>query len=211
MNEFTFLKRCRLVNVSLRPDGLLTYGCIWSLHERILSPITISKCHREIQMGDTTLSRLETRQLKLLCKHLRPKYADLATKIQHSIQQVQTGGGDGRLASMVLVARNLIRSIQSGKSLAVGSLVGESHRYGIFVADPASKFCFTAWQARNTSISLNADHYLEKIISLEVDLVKSKGLLKHIRTRRWTNGLCFFDAAEQLPVLLPWPTAFKAL
>lgn len=211
VKEFTFLKRCRMVNVSLRHDGLLTEGCIWILHERIRVPVVPTVCDTKIQMKDRSLSVPEIKQLQLVCRKIRYKHPTLAAKIRHFLQQVEAEEGDGRLRSLLLMARHLIRSVQSGKLLSVASLIGQGVCQGLFVADDTADYCFTAWQPRSISDALSADHYLEKIISLQVDLVSGPGHLRCIKTGRWMNGLCFFDTPEQEAVLLPWPAPLMTL
>lgn len=208
IKELTFLKRCRFVDVSIRHDGVLTNGCVWVLQEQVVIPAVKFERQQVIGLGDTALSKDEKRQLSMLCEHIEHKCPSLITSIPNFMEQVKDEQGNDRLPAMVVMVRNIVRSIQQRESLVIGSLLRRSHRYGVFVVDEISSHCFTAWQPRVRSESLNTDRHLEKIISLDVEILGSAGALKRLKTLRW---LCFFNPIDQQPTWLPWSASLQQL
>jgi len=211
VKEYTYLKRCRFPDVSLSSGGILTSGCIWRLHGRYRVPPTQHLHNQEIDFQNPLLSEAEMEQLDVLCKHVGHDYPALTESIRRFTKQVRRNEARDRLASMVVMARNLIRSIQLGKILAIASFPGRSRCHGIFTAAEATNHCFTAWQPRMGSESLKADRYLEKFISLEVKIVPSRESVPQLSILRWVAGLCFFGSTDQHQVLLPWSACLQQL
>lgn len=211
VKEYTFLKRCRLPKVSLTHDGILTSGCIWRLHDRCCIPPVKLLHSQEISFQNTTLSEAEVEQLNVLCKYIWHKYPTLTQSIQNFIKQAQSNGKRSSLSLMVVMAQNIIRWIQLGKVLAIGSCLGRRDCHGVFAVSEASNHCFTAWQPRVWTEPVKADRYLEKSVSLEVEIVRSRDMVPHLRIQRWVAGLCFWDTTDQQKVLLPWSASLEQL
>lgn len=211
VKEFTYLKRCRLVRPSICSTGILTEGCVWGLHRRISVPIVRSTQSAEIEFGETELSNDEIKQLDALCRCICHNYPSLTNRILNLMNRNENGERGDRLLSMIIMARNVVRAIQEGKSLAIGSLTNGRCLYGIFVVNDLPSHCFTAWRPRVRSRVLQADRYLEKNISLRVQFLGSKENTQRLKILEGVVGLCFFNKSDHRRVLLPWAESIQLL
>ena len=59
VKEYTYLKRCRFLDVSLSSGGILTSGCIWRLHGRYRISPTQHLHNQEIACQKPLLSEAE--------------------------------------------------------------------------------------------------------------------------------------------------------
>ncbi|KAK5077800.1 hypothetical protein LTR70_009395 [Exophiala xenobiotica] len=196
--EYTFLKRCRFSEVSLCTDGVLTQGYLWSLSE-----------HIDFRKPD--LSADDIKQLHMLCRCIEHKYSELASKVQELVRRCWKGEDSGRLRFMVVMARNIVRSIQCGESIVIGRLVQPRHGHAVFAAERTTAHSSTSWQPSVQSGTLKADRYLEKGMSLEVELVHTPSNIPRLTARRWVAGWWFINRIDPQQVLLPWPTSLEHL
>lgn len=69
-----------------------------------------------------------------------------------------------------------------------------------------ASFVFTAWKPGGHIETRSGVRNADKYVSIEVDLDGSTedGLLR-LRTKRWINGLCFFNGSPRFNVMFPWP------
>lgn len=81
----------------------------------------------------------------------------------------------------------------------------------LFAADHTATHIFTAWQPSIDSGTLKADRYLEKVISLEVKVVRTPNNVPRLMTKKWIAGLWFIDEVNPQQVLLPYPASFDDL
>lgn len=208
--EYTYLKRCRFRNVELCPHGIRTMGCIWYLKSRFVVPATENFKPVIIDFQDTRLDAHEVEQLNALRKCIEGTYRDLAAQIGDFVDRAQEESLDPYEQVMVVMAKNIVRHIQRGHSIAIGSLLTSRKRYGAFAAPMTSSHCFTAWQPREYSDKLKADRYLEKVVSLEVDLGEITKDVPLMTIRKWVAGLHFADRTDQKEALMPWAASFQS-
>lgn len=105
-------------------------------------------------------------------------------KASLSLMQVSDGRAD--LGRYIALERHVD---VSQHFVAVKHLKPQGHGHGILVAEKTSRCCFIAWQGRDKIVALNANHYLEKIVSPEVDLVNAEGSSKQAQVRKWINKM----------------------
>jgi hypothetical protein len=69
-----------------------------------------------------------------------------------------------------------------------------------------ASYVFTAWRPGRHIETRSGARNMDKYVSIEVDLdgLTESGLLR-LRTKRWINGLCFFNGCPRLDVVFPWP------
>lgn len=68
-------------------------------------------------------------------------------------------------------------------------------------------YIFTLWTRTNEQVRDMVEcKTLAKYVSMEVsvDRVAQHGLAS-LRSKRWTNGLCFFDGETKSPFIFAWP------
>ena len=119
---------------------------------------------------------------------------------------------------MHMMAISVVRAIQGGKQLQLGSVYcGEEYSpyTAIFVrdgADPTDNECFafTSWAcAKEVTKGNFLESSCSKYASLEVDYHHSMVESPSIVPQRWINGLCFFSNTDANPVTVPWPKSIR--
>ena len=185
----------------------MTKGCLWTLHQRLRIPIVNPFQERDIDLEEPLLHIDEIQQLDVLCRCIVKDYAVLAGQIRNFVKRVREEDTAADLPIRTVMARNVIRPIQTGKDIAIGSLTGSEGEWGIFVAESTSSHCFTAWKPREWTPSLNASRYLEKVIALEVEVAWIPESVPCLTIHRWVAGLYSLEHAVQQEVLLPWPAS----
>lgn len=118
------------------------------------------------------------------------------------------------------MAAYIVKAIDAGRCLQLGCPVGDGPRSGraipyraIFVKDGkdsrdlGSSFIFTSWDRTEEHVQDEWQRKrLAKYASLEVKLDRrTPDGMTRLRTKRWANGLCFFDREEMCEFVFPWP------
>lgn len=106
------------------------------------------------------------------------------------------------------MAEEIVKAIKEGKVLRLGCLLGDNSYRGIFIAErgqeqqPSPSYVFTAWKpAQVRPDNVSRKYNIERFVSLEVDMVENSQGLPQLRTKRWLNGLCFFEKSDQRDVI----------
>jgi hypothetical protein len=220
-NELTFIKGCRFLDVKLLKEGIETAGHFWKLGRMITRnfsdelPFEIDSSHG--------LRRDQRRRLRQLANSLNSgehggRYTHLADDIDSFLEQdARLEGGHFSKQYKDLMAEEVIQAIIDGKSLRLACLVlinpeqqSEetcSPYRGIFVSEAGGEwervpsYVFTASCPAGESPS-----EIDKHVSLEVDWPGSESKNRpRLITKRWINGLCFFDGYPRRKVVFPWP------
>lgn len=209
VKEYTFLKRCRFADVSLCADGVLTRGYLWSLYEDVHVPLVRPFRKTQISFDDSTLSQDEIKQLHVLCKCIGHDHLGLANKIRELVKRVRREKIGEESRFMILMAKNIARSIQRKEIIMIGQLLQSRSGCGVFAVDFPAAHSFTSWQPMVKSGILKADRYLEKAISLDVEVVQTPSSIPRLTARRWIAGLWFVERGDPQQVLMPWPTTLQ--
>ena len=222
-NELTFIKSCRFLNVELSEEGIETAGHFWKLGKMITRKFS-NKMPYEIDSSDG-LGRHQRWRLRQLADTLKSgkhgkRYTGLAKDIDSFLKEdAHLEGESFSKQYKDLMAEEVIQAIEDGKGLRLACLVPIDHKQqsksksgpyrGIFVSDAGGEsegvpsYVFTA----SCSASKNSGE-IDKHVSLEVDLQGSASENRpRLITRRWINGLCFFNGCPQRKVVFPWPAS----
>ena len=218
--ELAFIKNCRLVDVRLSPDGIVTKGRLWRLHKAIDTGAFASKPPSESE-SPHGLNGFQRSRLRQLSGELRLRghrtLADDLDGYLHEDAEDQTGPSK---EYEDLMAEEVVEAIRNRRTIHLGCLKGSNPYRGIFVTDPAlgpPSHSFTAWSAagsgRESTDSIRAGMLLDRIVSLEVEVDITTSTvegLPRLKTRRWINGLCFFDGDSARDVVFDYPMSLTA-
>jgi hypothetical protein len=219
--ELTFMKHCRFSDVKLLDVGVRARGVLWKVCKE-LSPSQLlpTSCSAKEELGPVEYRRKRLQDLARLIRHLR--YKQLVRDLEEFMRNDQASQLNGnKWASgsvLITMADHIIKAMDSGKPLQLGLPVSKhlkAHRSyrAIFVrdhhtsGDPRKSFLFTSWSCtRKDSRDGWVTRFPARYVSLEV---KSDGRAESgyeaLRTKRWVNGLCFFDGERACDFLFPWP------
>lgn len=216
--ELTFIKNCRLVDVRLSLDGIVTSGRLWKLHKAIDTGDFTSKApfERRSRNGLNGYQRSRLRQLsrELRSQNHRPLADDLDDYLHEDTRHKSYPSKQYK----DLMAEEVVEAIRTRKTVHLGCLEGPnsySPYRGVFVSDPdleTPSHVFTAWSRAGSGgkglDDICAERLLDKIVSLEVGVTgnNSRGL-PQLETKRWINGLCFFDGYPSRDVVFNYPTS----
>jgi hypothetical protein len=222
-NELTFIKGCRFLNVKLSEEGIETAGHFWKLEKMITRKFS-NKLPYEIDSSDG-LGRYQRRRLRQLADTLESgehgkRYMGLANDIDSFLKE-DAHLEDERFSKQHkdLMAEEVIQAMRDGKRLRLACLVPINHKQqsknvhspyrGIFVSEAGGEwegvpsYVFTA----SCPASENPSE-IDKHVSLEVDWRGSASENRpRLITKRWINGLCFFDGCPRRKVVFPWPAS----
>jgi Heterokaryon incompatibility protein (HET) len=268
--EFTFMKSCRFVDVQLSEDGIETPGWLWKLHKRISTRELARNfaSHLNSANGNEARNELSRRQRAVL-----HQLASILREDGHStlVEDIKTFLAEDARRNRdfpstrykYIMVKEVIRAIENGMILHLGSLMNDSRKKSpyraIFISDasedetsndntsdydifdddisdndisdedisdedtsdedtsdedtsddvtPEVSYVFTAWDVGRPAEDTRALRDIEKYVSIEVDLDRrtEKGL-QRLRTKKWINGLCFFDGYPRKKVVFPWPSS----
>ena len=210
--ELTFIKRCRLVDVRLMPDGIVTSGRLWKLHKAIDTDELTLRTRPE---GETPngLNGYQRSLLRQLCVELQLQgYKPLAEDLDEYLNDDIDGKWSPEKSYKDLMAERIVEAIRQRMTIHLGCLVGRNPYRGIFVTDPALEtppYVFTAWcltgSGGKTWNNTKAERSLDKIVSLAVDATDLEEALPRLKTRTWINGLCFFKGEPSRDVVFTYP------
>jgi hypothetical protein len=223
--ELSFLKACRFINVGLSKQGIKTAGHLWRLGKTIPGKIFSELPGESDAPGRLSPYRRQQRRRQRLRQlvgalrsgALRSRHEFLAHEIKIYLREDEDPNNDNFSKQYKdLMAEEVVEAMRVGKDLHLASLVcqGESKDVwspyrGIFIDEPGEeregeRYAFTA--SRPASVEDEED--IHKHVSLEVEWQdpESKGPPRLI-TKKWINGLLFFDGCSRRNVVFPWPAA----
>ena len=214
--KLTFIKHCRLVDVRLSIEGIVTSGRLWKLHKKIDTDLFQPEPtpESESSRGLKAYQRTRLRQLSIELEIRGHK--DLAVDLQDYLNEDAEDAGDKSYPSKRykdLMAKIVVEAIENRKTIYLGCLEGKNPYRGVFVTDSAldtPSHVFTAWRWAGSGGKALDDIYSERIldrfVSLQVDVTgdTAEGLPR-LQTRKWINGLCFFDGDPARDVVFNYP------
>lgn len=228
--ELTFMKSCRFVNVQLSEDGIETPGWLWKLHKRISTRELARNfaSHHNSANGNEARNELSQRQRAVLHQLVSMLREDGHSTLVEDIKTflAEDAGRNGDFPSTrykYIMVKQVIRAIENGMILHLGSLMNDSRKKSpyraIFISEtsdedtsddvtPEVSYVFTAWDVGRPAEDTQALRDIEKYVSIEVDLDgRTEEGLQRLRTKKWINGLCFFDGYPRKTVVFPWPAS----
>jgi hypothetical protein len=219
--KLAFIKNCRFVDVKLSPDGIITKGWLWKLYKEIDTSDFASNPPFDRKRSSNGLRPHERSRLRQLTSELGlDRHQDLVNDLEAYLDEDSRGEEQEERSSKYykdLMAKELVRAITEGKTIQLGCLLGQNPYRGIFICESSAEECpkesyvFSAWKPRKRSNDKFGERRNEKYVSLEVNLVESTLLgLPHLETKRWINGLCFFDGSPPRDVVFSWPVSLGA-
>ncbi|KAI5861864.1 hypothetical protein GGS23DRAFT_575291 [Durotheca rogersii] len=213
--SLTFIKSCRFVEPGMTPEGIRTRGHLWKLG-RIIRPGPMTRVkYRTLSLLDELATNLQFGKYGVGC-------GELAHLLCQWLYERPMSQGDGPRAWQGWMMDEVEKALKEGKALRLGHFahpadgIGDNPR-AIFIdsdrsdwdddddGEPAPSYAFTSmWFARGDQLDS-----LNKHVSLEVeaDWPVAEGRLPRLYTKRWLNGICFFQGCPLRPVVFPWPSA----
>lgn len=210
-NKLTFIKSCRLVDVRLSPDGIVTTGRLWRLHKAIDTGKFASKLQPE-RRSPNGLNKSQRSRLRQLSAELRKqRYKTVADDLDDYLHEDAEYPPSSAKQYKDLMAEKVVEAIRNRRTIHLGCQMGCSSYRGVFVTNSALEtpsYVFTAWgpagSRRNALSETRAGMLLKKHVSLEVDATNLEDLPR-VKTKRWINGLCFFGGDPARDVVFPYP------
>jgi hypothetical protein len=201
--RLSYLKACRLHQVSLQKAGIWTKGIIWVINDTLL-PSAWPPCpQRSRKRYRTGLSNFQRDRLLQLADTLGISGAEvLASAIR---QYLETDTVFKKLTAakkhMDIMGGSIVEAMEAGTPLQVAGADGSSEACGIFVGKQKQNMkIFTSWHA-----GVDVDgRWRQSHVSLGVEVQDSSGI-PLLDTVKWVNGLAFFKQCEQTPVIFKWP------
>ena len=122
--ELTFIKRCRLVDVRLFPDGIVASGMLWELHTAIDTGKFTSELQPERRYSHG-LNECQRSQLQQLFKELRKNgYNKLADDLDDYLHEDTKDQLRPSKQNKDLMAEKIVEVIRNGKTIHLGCLAG---------------------------------------------------------------------------------------
>ncbi|KAM0742719.1 hypothetical protein ACQRIT_002896 [Beauveria bassiana] len=230
--RLTFYKGCRLTDVELTTEGILTKGHLWKLG-RVVNTSTFWGKRPWINNPNGRLTVNHRRRLLHLVFRLNDLgYGSLAGEIDKYLATDAEAKADDSYDSFTenylhYMASELGAAIRARQRLRLGSLWDQTGRpapyRAVFVwsgqdedeneVQPTPALVFTsAWFRNPGSESLDAND-INRHVSLEVKLDEATGGLgvPRLRVQRWLLGMCFFSGYRRTRVVFPWPQALRTV
>ncbi|KAI8961838.1 heterokaryon incompatibility protein-domain-containing protein [Daldinia sp. FL1419] len=211
--SLAFIKGCRFICPRLTPDGIQTRGHLWRLGKVIRRKAMKHEKYNTLNPLAKFATELEYRTYGASHGELA---ADLIGHVYNPPRTDYRGGWWRKY-----MANEIKDALEEGKALRLGCLIDP--RYGaedspysaVFVGDShddwedetEDTYAFTSYQFYKQDMP----GYVEKHVSLEVDVEwparDGPEGRPRLYTKRWLNGLCFFEGARTEHVLFPWHPA----
>ncbi|RYP36256.1 hypothetical protein DL766_002068 [Monosporascus sp. MC13-8B] len=228
--KLTFNKGCRLTDVKLTSDGILTKGHLWKLGR----VVDTAMFRRKLPWIDNPNGQLTLTQRKGLLQQVFRlcdlKYRSLAHRIDEYLDADAKARDAGTSFTEIYLhgmACELAAAIRARRKLRLGCIWDPSGRpapyRAVFMwsnedgdrseAYPPPAFVFTSAWSRDLGSEVHDANDIDRHVSLEVDLEElliSDGTPR-LRTRSWLLGMCFFNECPRTKVLFPWPRALQAV
>jgi hypothetical protein len=237
--SLSFNKGCRLTDVELTRNGILTKGHLWKLGT-VIRPQDIRRRLSWVAKPRGILRLDQRKRLAQLARTLRDfGYNPLAGQIWGFLDRDASKSGDPGSSDsfadsyMTTMASELADAIDGGLPLRLACIdcpEGRSEYGAIFLCEddamedishaPNTRYrvpqhVFTASAPRREGTATHAHNDLDRHVSLKVKRVGSiretGQSIPRLQIRSWTLGLCFFRGVERTTVLFPWPPGFKAI
>lgn len=206
MKQLSFLKLCRLPNVSFCKAGVRTRGLIWHLKPRHMLR-TPRPAYRRMSLARAARLCHEpwaAQEIEDLIDELRRRHRRLADRLSDYVQKRRRGIAFTACSYMDAMMWEIVQAVNKGDCLRIG-YTQQYKCTGIFI--PAScdihrNMCaFTAWQAGNAAANSS-----DKFVSLRVD-VRNYTVTSALA---WVNGLVFFCNDDLQDVIFAWPDDWKS-
>ena len=205
-NALSFLKLCRLPDVSFCVEGVRTVGLIWHLDGRDVLRTSSSAYP---QMSPACATRLSAQpwaaqEIDDLINRLRPAHRRLAHRLDDYTQKRRRGVEFTACSYMDAMMWQVVQAVNRGRCLRIG-YTQRRECTGIFI--PGSRdghrnmFAFTAWQSGDFTANSS-----DKFVSLRVDA--RNNTVSSALT--WMNGLVFFRNDDLQDVTFAWPTGWTS-
>lgn len=222
--QLTFIKGCRFTDVRLTMDCIETSGHLWKLG-RILPAEDFAHNLPWVPDDPEGLPRHVRRRLRQLAQAVRRRGHQLLSKSLDTFLKDDGRRKEERLFSkhyQDLMAEEVVSAIEEGKSLRLASLAlpcAQISPYrSIFICNDEEDtwvadipaYVFTASRPERVVSDSRVSEDLDKHVSLEVECQNlqnqfSFDQLPRLYTKRWVNGLCFFNECPRERVLFPYP------
>jgi hypothetical protein len=129
---------------------------------------------------------------------------------KHSMNAMASGIVDAMdTGRYIQLARPLSRGLDSGRGVPYRAILIRD-RSDLQSAGP--NYIFTSWSRtkKQTQGKMETSR-LAKYVSVEVgvDQQRSDEIVR-LKTKKWVNGLCFFDGEKKLPFIFEWPKFLSA-
>jgi len=230
----TFIKHCRIPVDSLSSSGIHTKGILWKLSD-IIHPNRFRQ--ESVSHGENPSQRDLYRHgpsdyqqgrlwdlVELLRGRNKRRYQRLANDLARYLRlqkRLNSQNDWPTRHAMDLMAACIVGAMDAGKYLQLarpvrGPSKGHNPSYrAVFIRDKCDiqrsgpGYIFTSWAPTKEAIAQsNKCKTLAKYVSLEVAIGEMNGSeFWGLRSRKWVNGLCFFDREEKSPFVFPWPEA----
>jgi hypothetical protein len=207
-NHLTYLKKCRLSEVTLVPQGISTKGHIWILDSTIkvnLGSKGYSWIREERNLGPREIQKYCLLRLLDVLRSRGQKCQVLADELERCFH---TDAGeatpDATKKHNHTMLGPVIDAIREYQPLRLGCLQGQSHASGIFSgAQTNITKVFTSWHTGPGIDGKERESHVS--LGVHVKLCNDQWMLE---TVQWINGLAFPGEHEQLPVTFRWPSAW---
>jgi hypothetical protein len=234
--ELTWLKDCRLSNVTLSTKGIHTKGHLWRVFNRFeinwkRLPFSRSEDGTSGEsMPDDVTCEDEWQQFKQWCLEL------LAGKLERAAENPRTGIKESRLPErlrfyvktfgssrnqtadmqhMDLMASEIVRAIadKQHQYLSLAVLEGsDDWACAIFVGDHTENpFVFTSLSdgKNEDEDGQHRTRHVSLTVQAETVQAETSGLSRTLKVTGWVNGLTFFDRSHvQEEEIFAWPEAW---
>jgi hypothetical protein len=228
LQELAFIKGCRFLNVRLATDGIVTSGHLWKLGAMLYHAEFSDHLPFESD-APNGLDRPVRRRLRQLAQVIKARgYAFLAERLDAFLRDDSKRAKQGLFSKQYqdLMVEQVVAAIDEGKPLRLGALAqyGRDHSpyRGIFVSERSEDgdewekdvpaYVFTASRPEKIVPDNRASEDMDRHVCLDVDCPDlttrfSTGQQPRLYTKRWVNGLLFFDGCPQDDVLFPYPAS----
>ncbi len=207
--HLSYLKGCRLHQVSFNREGILTRGHLWRVEGTIRTrawPRLPRWSRKRHMLGLNNFQRDCLHQLACELQTCTSSWESRAIEIGRYLDRdaLELEPSPAK-RYMDLMAESVVEAIRTHKPLHIAGTDMSARACGVFVGLHDSKLeVFTSWHA-----GIDVDgRSRETHVSLGVE-VKRTGPEPLLQTVQWVNGLTFFRQQEQRSVILKWPNSWK--
>lgn len=218
--ELTFIKHCRFTDVRLSQEGIITFGCLWKVCKKIRTSHFATQFELDWKVYPKGLSGYQRSRLSQLAKEIgQMGYGDLSNDLRDYLVE------DARSSKSVypskqykdFMAEKIVQAMGKGRPIYLGCLSGSNSYRGIFIHKQYRKqklnesYAFTAWSCAQDPVDGKpTERNMDKFVSLEVEVDGyTLDEAPRLTTKRWMNGLCFFNRQSQREVVFDWPACLR--
>jgi len=206
--HLTSMKRFRLPNVVISEDGIRTKGYLWERCQ-LFEPRFDAWGSDESADWSAVLQEIVF-QLPRKERYLRTSIGNYLNGV--SPQAMRHPGLQDIFQDMI---ETIAKAATDGKSFALARLQGYDQASAMFVLNrryTTKMSIFTACEAADNEKIGNKRRFLDKYVSLRVDLDQQKDNgVPHLWTRGWVNGIWFPGSSNAQKVVFPWPEWIRAI